>query len=85
MNTKTNPYDQIPYQSHPYSASHPGHMAVIATLFGLSPTAVEQCRVLEIGCAGAENILPLAIAFPNAQFVGLDYSQVQISAAQARQ
>jgi methyltransferase-like protein/ubiquinone/menaquinone biosynthesis C-methylase UbiE len=85
MNTKTNPYDQIPYQSHPYSASHPGHMAVIATLFGLSPTALEHCRVLEIGCAGAENLFPLAIAFPNAQFVGIDYSQVQITAAQATQ
>ena len=85
MNTKTNPYDQIPYQSHPYSASHPGNMAVIATLFGLSPTALEQCRVLEIGCAGAENLFPLAIAFPNAQFVGIDYSQVQITAAQATQ
>ena len=57
-------------------------MAAIATLFGLSPAAVEQCRVLEIGCAGGENLIPLAASFPNAQFVGLDYSQAQIKAAQ---
>jgi methyltransferase-like protein len=85
MNTKTNPYDLIPYQGHPYPTTHPGHMAAIATLFGLSPAAVEQCRVLEIGCAGGENLFPLATTCPNAQFVGLDYSQVQITAAQATQ
>jgi methyltransferase-like protein/ubiquinone/menaquinone biosynthesis C-methylase UbiE len=85
MNTKTNPYDQIPYQSRPYRATHPGHIAVIATLFGLNPTAIEQCRVLEIGCAGGENLFPLATTLPNAQFIGLDYSQVQITAAQATQ
>jgi len=82
MNNKTNPYDLIPYQSHPYPLTHPGHMASIAILFGLSPAALEQCRVLEIGCASGENLIPLAASFPNAQFVGLDYSQAQIKAAQ---
>lgn len=85
MNNKTNPYDLMPYQGHPYPATHPGHMAVIATLFGLSPAALDQCRVLEIGCASGDNLLPLATAFPKAQFVGLDYSQVQITAAQESQ
>lgn len=82
MNTKTNPYDLIQYQGHPYPTTHPGHMAVIATLFGLRPAAIEQCRVLEIGCAGGENLFPLATSFPKAHFVGLDYSQEQIKAAQ---
>ena len=82
MNNKTNPYDLIPYQSHPYPLTHPGHMASIAILFGLNPAALEQCRVLEIGCASGDNLIPLAAFFPNAQFVGLDYSQAQIKAAQ---
>lgn len=82
MNTKTNPYDLNPYSSYPYPTSHPNNLAVIATIFGLSHVALDSCRVLEIGCASGENLLPVASTFPKAQFVGLDYSQVQISKAQ---
>jgi len=82
MNTKTNPYDLMPYSSYPYPTSHPNNLAAIATIFGLSPVALDSCRVLEIGCASGENLLPIASTFPKAQFFGLDYSQVQISKAQ---
>ena len=85
MNTTANPYDLIPYSSYPYPASHPNNLAVIATIFGLSPVALDHCRVLEIGCASGENLLPIAATFPKAQCVGLDYSQVQISKAQQAQ
>lgn len=80
--TTTNPYDATPYASFAYAASHPGRMAAIATLFGRTPPDPARARVLEIGCASGGNLLPLASTFPNARFVGLDYSQVQI--AQAR-
>jgi methyltransferase-like protein/ubiquinone/menaquinone biosynthesis C-methylase UbiE len=82
MNTTTNPYDLMPYSSNPYPNTHPNNLAAIATIFGLSPVALDHCRVLEIGCASGENLLPIASTFPKAQFVGLDYSQVQISKAQ---
>lgn len=78
-----NPYDHVPYQSYAYIASHPGRLAVIATLFGLTPADPKRCCVLEIGCAGGGNLLPMAAAFPNSRFVGLDYSAVQIAAANA--
>lgn len=78
-----NPYDHVPYQSYAYVASHPGRLALIAKLFGLSPADPQQCRVLEIGCASGGNLLPMAAAFPDSRFVGLDYSAVQIAEANA--
>lgn len=85
MTTSPNPYDLTPYQSFAISETHPNRLAVLATLFGRSPTPLARCRVLEIGCAGGGNLLPMAAAFPQAQFVGLDYSQVQIDVAKQAQ
>ena len=82
MTTSPNPYDLTPYQSFAYPETHPNRLAVLASLFGRSPAPLAGCRVLEIGCAGGGNLLPIAAAFPQAQFVGLDYSQVQIDAAE---
>lgn len=80
-----NPYDAVPYQSYAYAASHPTRLGVIATLFGLSPAVSSHCRVLEIGCASGGNLLPMAAAAPDARFVGIDYSSVQIDGARAAQ
>ena len=82
MTTSANPYDLTPYQSFAYPETHPNRLAVLASLFGRSPAPLAGCRVLEIGCAGGGNLLPIAAALPQAQFVGLDYSQVQIDAAE---
>jgi len=77
-----NPYDAVPYESHAYLATHPNRLATVATLFGLSPAPPTRCRVLEIGCAGGGNLLPMAVAFPESRFVGIDYSAVQIAEAE---
>lgn len=82
MTTSANPYDLTPYQSFAYPETHPNRLAVLASLFGRSPAPLASCRVLEIGCASGGNLLPIAAALPQAQFVGLDYSQVQIDAAE---
>jgi SAM-dependent methyltransferase len=76
-----NAYDQMPYQGHSYAHTHPGVMATVATLRGLSPAPVTTCRVLEVGCAEGYNLLPMAMGLPQAQFVGIDYSPVQINLA----
>ena len=55
MASTTNSYDEVPYESYPYSQTHPSRLATIATLFGLKPPSVERCRVLELGCAGGGN------------------------------
>jgi methyltransferase-like protein/ubiquinone/menaquinone biosynthesis C-methylase UbiE len=74
----TNSYDEVPYESHPYSQTHPSRLATIATLFGLTPPSVEKCRVLELGCASGGNLIPMAEALPGSWFVGVDLSGRQI-------
>jgi SAM-dependent methyltransferase len=72
-------YDVVPYQSNPFPQTHPEHLATIATLFGLQPAPVERCRVLELGCASGGNLIPMALALPEATFVGVDLSERQIN------
>jgi len=74
-------YDELPYESYTYPLTHPERMAVLAKLYGYDIPDLETARVLEIGCAGGWNILPLAHNFPDAQFVGIDLSPVQIEEA----
>jgi methyltransferase-like protein/protein-L-isoaspartate O-methyltransferase len=76
-------YDRMPYPSLSYSQTHPDRLATIATLLDLSPASVECCRVLELGCAGGGNILPMAYALPGSEFVGIDLSGRQIAEGQA--
>ena len=73
-----NSYDEVPYDSHPYSQTHPSRLATVATLFGLTPPPVEKCRVLELGCAAGGNLIPMAEALPGSWFVGIDLSGRQI-------
>lgn len=72
-------YDEVPYASHPYARSHPRNLAALGTLFGMSPPDVHRCRVLELGCAAGGNILPMAAAYPEASFLGIDASGHQIN------
>jgi SAM-dependent methyltransferase len=65
-------YDEVPYTGHPYVDSHPERLATMATLFGMQPAPVERCRVLEIACGDAANLIPMAYALPDSAFVGFD-------------
>jgi len=71
-------YDETPYTSNPFAFSTPAHCYTIARLFGLNPQEFATARVLELGCASGGNIIPLAYRFPDAFFVGVDLSKVQI-------
>lgn len=75
-------YDDVPYKSFSHSDTHPSHISTVATLFGLTPPDFKTARVLELGCAGGGNLLPLALSYPDASFLGLDLSQEQITQAQ---
>ena len=72
-----NAYDTVPYASHAFPQSQPEQLGVIAALFGLTPKLPSRARVLELGCAAGGNLLPLAARYPDAQFLGIDYSQVE--------
>ena len=77
-------YDLLPYQSKPFAQSQPARLGAIAKLFGLEAAPVAKARVLELGCAAGGNIIPLAMRYPQAQFVGVDLSRTQVAAGRAR-
>jgi methyltransferase-like protein len=71
-------YDELPYIGKAFPQTHPDRLATLARLFGLKPPDVETCRVLELGCASGDNLIPMAIELPNARFVGIDLSERQV-------
>ncbi len=77
-------YDETPYFSAPLIRLHPARMAANARWFGLVAPGVRTARVLEIGCASGGHLIPLAAALPDARFVGVDLSAVQIAAGRTR-
>ncbi|WP_343737638.1 class I SAM-dependent methyltransferase [Achromobacter sp.] len=76
-------YDDTPYESNAFALTAPGHLRAVAALYGLSAPAVENARVLELGCAAGGNLLPFAVAHPNAHALGIDLSTQQIESGQA--
>jgi SAM-dependent methyltransferase len=76
-------YDEVPYPSRPMAQTHPDRLATLATLFGMSPAPVGRCRVLEIGCADAGNLLAMAEGLPGSAFVGIDPSRRHVGAGRA--
>ncbi len=75
-------YDEIPYESRPYPQSHPDRLATLGYLFGMEPTPITKCRVLELGCASGGNLIPMAYHLPNSEFVGIDLSSRQVEIGQ---
>lgn len=75
-------YEEVPYGSKPLYPTHPDCLATVATLMGMRPAAVENCRVLELGCATGGNLIPMAATLPDSHFVGIDLSPRQIAEGQ---
>jgi SAM-dependent methyltransferase len=67
-------YEDVAYVGRPNHHSDPGRLAAIARLFGHAPADPARARVLEVGCGDAANLLPLAMRYPDARFVGCDLS-----------
>lgn len=75
-------YDETPYLSLPFSYTAPGSLRAVAHLYGISTPELQNARVLELGCAAGGNLLPFALAYPEARVVGVDLSPQQIEAGQ---
>src|SRR6266699_1618870 len=78
----TNVYDKVRYPSMVHPGSHPARMSALAHLYG-RPSAAWRCRVLEIGCGDGTNLLSLAAAAPQSQFVGFDLAESAIARGRA--
>jgi SAM-dependent methyltransferase len=76
-------YEERDYPAMSHPPSHPAVTGVLARLAGLPPVDPADMRVLELGCAGGWNLLPIAAEFPGARCVGVDFSERAV--ADARQ
>src|SRR4051795_3487732 len=74
------PYDEVLYPDLPLGQTHPDRLATLATLFGMTPAPLANCRVLEIGCGAGANLIPMAYQYPGSEFVGLDAAELVIRA-----
>jgi tRNA G46 methylase TrmB len=70
-----NAYDELPYPSVAHRYTRPEQVAAIARIFGMEPAGFRKARVLELGCASGGNLIPMAAAYPDSRFVGIDLSQ----------
>jgi SAM-dependent methyltransferase len=77
-------YEEVPYEGFALFLTHPDHLAALGRLYEMSsPPDVETCRVLELGCARGENLIPMAFSLPRAQLVGIERSPRQVAEGRA--
>lgn len=74
-------YDDVPFPGLPIAASQPERLATLGRLRGMQVRPAADARMLEVGCAAGQNLLPLAERYPHAVFVGIDNSPRQIETA----
>ncbi len=74
-----NSYDTVPYPSTVFRTTHPDNLAMLGSLVALNPAPASHCRYLELGCSDGGNMIPMAYALPESEFVGLDLSAREIA------
>ncbi len=80
--TNLESYEALPYGNCLLPHIHPDRLATLATLFGMHPPPPERCRVLELGCADGANLIAMAQALPESEFLGVDFSASSIAEGQ---
>ncbi len=71
-------YDDLPYDDYCFTLTRPEHLWAVSALCGRPAPDFSRCRVLELGCARGANLLPMALAHPGSELVGVDLSARQI-------
>jgi SAM-dependent methyltransferase/methyltransferase-like protein len=79
MQPQPTSYDLVAYPVYTHLQTHPSRLAVIGSIFGMNPAPVNRCRVLELGCGTGSNLTPMAAAFPDSEFVGIDLAAKPVS------
>jgi SAM-dependent methyltransferase len=75
----TTSYDVVEYAGGTFPQTHPSLLAAIARLHGVSAASPTRCRVLELGTSDGGNLLPMALAYPHAEFVGCDLAETAVA------
>src|SRR3569623_1367564 len=77
-------YDLLPYQSKAFAQNQTTQHNNNTQQNNLEAAPLDGARVLELGCASGGNIIPLAMRYPGASFVGVDLARTQDAAGRAR-
>lgn len=67
-------YEQLAYSFGLHRQVNIGHLHAVARFLGHPAARPERARVLEIGCGAGPDLLAMAAAFPQAEFVGIDFA-----------
>lgn len=76
-------YDTVLYPSFPFQQTHPARTAAVARLHGVPAASPARCRVLELGAGDGANLIPLAAAYPDSEFVGVDLAPTPVAKGNA--
>lgn len=76
-------YDAVQYPGWIFPQMHPSRLAATGRLYGLATAAPTRCRLLEVGCGDALQLLSLALAYPQSEFIGVDLSHTAIERGEA--
>lgn len=76
-------YDRVAYPNAALADARPSRIAAIATLLGFQAAPPATCRVLELGAGDGAHLIPLALAHPEARFVGIDLAGSAVARGQA--
>lgn len=68
----------------PQAFISPTHIQAVAYLNGIVAVDPDKARVLELGCQSGINLLPFAIAYPQAQVIGIDLDEALIAKGKTR-
>ena len=76
-------YDALGYDDFPFRATHPDWLSVAGRVLGVSTPRADRASVLELGCGRGANLVGLALALPDAEFLGIDAAEAQIADGRA--
>ena len=66
------------YKTFARRETHPGRIGALARLHGLAAPSPERCSMLELGCGDGGNLIPLAEAYSESRFVGVEREEEDV-------